>query len=340
MYIKLINPKVHGAAAYANKGSSLQMLNYLVQESKKDGKDLSIFFNQDSDGLRPEHVMAAVDNNVKGLASNDAKFYSLIVSPSAGELEHIKNDQQLLKDYTRQVMELYAHNFNLKDGRSLTSADLIWGATIHQDRCYRGTDKEVLAGEARAGEKRPGLQTHVHIIVSARDREQKITLNPNGRKTRFDLIEWQRKSGQQFEKQFNYTAQEKEKVRARQRDTSRDSARAQRIGERVQELNRIVPQSQRLDAERVKEIAVNRDYDKTFYRSLKRLEYKAQQGKPIDNAYHLLATGKEHPVPQMAPARTLIYAFQRALNSGAGSQTKTEEIGERKGRKKGEIEIE
>jgi hypothetical protein len=315
------------------------MLNYLVQEIKKEGKDLSILFNQDNDGLRPEQVMAAVDNNVKGLASNEARFYSLIVSPSAAELEHIKNNQQLLKDYTRQVMELYAQNFNLKDGRRLSCADLVWGAAIHQDRSYRGTDKEVMAGNARVGDKRPGLQTHVHIIVSARDGEQKVTLNPNGRKTRFDLIGWQRKSGQQFEKQFHYTAQEKEKVKARARDTSRDPARARRIGERVQELNRNVPKSQRLEEERVKEIAVTRNYDKTFYRSLNRVELKAQQGRPIDNAYYLLTTGKEHPVPQMATARTLIYAFQRALNSGADPHTKTEEIGGGKGRKKGEIEI-
>jgi hypothetical protein len=339
MYIKLINPKVHGSAAYANKGSSLQMLNYLVQELKKEGHDLSVFFNQDSDGLKPEQVMAEVDNNVKGLAFNEAKFYSLIISPSGAELEHIKNDEQLLKDYTRQVMELYAQNFNLKDGRRLSSADLVWGATIHQDRSYRGTDQEVLAGNARVGDKRAGLQTHVHIIVSARDREQKVTLNPNGRKSRFDLIGWQRKSGQQFEKQFHYTAQEKEKVKARPRDASRDPARARRIGERVEVLNRNVPKSQRLEEERVKEIAFNRNYDKTFYRSLNRLELKAQQGRPIDNAYYLLTTGKEHPVLQVAPARTLIYAFQRALNAGAEPATKTEEIGGRKGRKKGEIEI-
>lgn len=339
MYIKLINPKSHGLAAYDNNGSSLQTLNYLVHEAKREKEDLGIFFNQDSDGLKPERVQQDIDSNVKGLTANASKFYSLIISPSADELTHIKNDEQLLKAYTRQVMELYAQNFNLKGGERLASKDLVWAATIHQDRNYRGTDKEVLSGEVKVGDKRPGLQTHVHIIVSARDKNQMITLNPKGRKSRFDLIEWQRKSGQQFEQQFRYTAKEKEKIKIKQRDASRDVTRSIRIGERVEDINRNVPKSQRLDGERVKEIAVSRNFDKTFYRSLKRIETKAQQGKPIDNAYYLLQTGREHPIPSKAPVRNLLHAFQHAVSSGTGNNNKTEEIGERKIRRNGEMEI-
>ncbi|WP_051359620.1 DUF5712 family protein [Adhaeribacter aquaticus] len=339
MYIKLINPKTHGLAAYNNNGSSLQTLNYLVQEAKREQENSDIFFNQEEDKLTSEQVRQDIDTNVKGLSGKDAKFYSLIISPSADELSHIKNDEQLLKFYTRQVMELYAQNYKLKEDRQLTSQNLVWGAAIHHYRSYRGTDKEVLAGTAKVGEKRPGLQTHVHVIVSARDREQKITLNPNARKERFNLIDWQRKSGQLFEKHFRYTAQEKEKIKVKQRDPSRDAVRALRIRERVNIINTIVPPAQRLDAERVNNIANGRNYDKTFYRSLNRVELKAQQGKPIDNAYHLLETGREQNKSTSAPTRNLIYALQQALHSGTNSNTKTEEIGEGKRPKKGEIEI-
>ncbi|GAA3921555.1 hypothetical protein GCM10022406_04570 [Hymenobacter algoricola] len=47
-----------------------------------------------------------------------------------------------------------------------------------------------MAGPARAGQKRAGLQAHVYTTVSARDAQQQITLNPGGRRQRFDLMHW------------------------------------------------------------------------------------------------------------------------------------------------------
>lgn len=343
MYLKLIDPKTHGKAAYNNKGSSLQTVNYLVHEVKKDRGEVDIFFGRNGDFIQPEHVQQAIDNNIKGLRAQEQKFYSLIISPSENELKHIQNNEQLLKDYTRQVMELYARNFNLKDGLKLQSEDLVWYATIHHEREYRGTDKEVLAGKALVGEKRPGLQTHVHVIVSARDRKQKVTLNPGGRRSRFNLIYWQRAAGQQFEKQFNYIALENEKLKVRERDSSRDMGRAKRIEERIELLNLHLPKTKRLEAERVKQIAVKREYDKTFYRSLKHLENKAALGLPLHHPYHVLQTGKEklaaYRVPQLQ-ARQLLNAIETVTYTKGGQATKTEDIGEKKGKRKGEIEIE
>jgi len=237
------------------------------------------------------------------------------------------------------VMEQYVGNFQLKDGRQLSSEDIVWGATVHQERSHRGTDPEVTAGNARAGEKRPGLQAHVHIIVSARDAGQKITLNPGGRRNRFDLMKWQAGAGRQFEKQFGYTAQAHEKLRPKQRDASRDSARAAKIAERVGGINGKVLKEQRLDPARVQEIAEGREYDKTFYRSLATVERRAQSGQPIDNAYHLLSTGKERPEPQRA-ASTLLQAVQQAVRSNTGRDERTENIGEKKGRNSAELDIE
>ncbi|MFB9865679.1 DUF5712 family protein [Rufibacter immobilis] len=332
---------MHGKTAFRNEGSCQQTVNYLVHEAKKEDGNLDIFFDQYRDNLAPDVVRKAVDDNAKGLRTTQEKFFSLIISPSENELRHIRNSYQLLKDYTRKVMELYASNFRLKDGRQLQSKDLVWFAALHLEREFRGTDKEVLAGQAQVGERRPGLQTHLHITVSARDREQKLTLNPGGRRSRFNLMHWQAAAGRQFEAQFRYTALEKEKLRPRQRDASRDSARASRIRDRVEALNLLLSKGDRLEVKRVLQIAVKREYDKTFYRSLKRLEVVAVQGLPLQHPYHLLKTGRVKRVEAAVPgrqARQFIIAMQKALQHRE-KISPTEEIGERKGKRKGEIEM-
>ncbi|SMB79367.1 hypothetical protein SAMN00120144_3120 [Hymenobacter roseosalivarius DSM 11622] len=338
MYVKLINPATHGKAAYNNSGSSAQTLNYLKQEAGRDGEEAS-FFGADHDDLSAVELMQNIDSNVKGLRASEAKFYSLVLSPSESELLHIGNDEAKLKDYTRQVMAQYAANFQLKDGRQLGSQEVVWGATLHQQRSYRGTDPEVSSGKVKIGEQRPGLQTHIHVIVSARDAEQKITLNPGGRRNRFDLMKWQAAAGQQFEKQFGYTAQAHEKLRPKQRDTSRDAGRAAKIGERVTALNLRATKEERLDPQRVQQIAQGREYDKTFYRSLATVERRAQLGQPIDNAYHLLSTGRERPEPQRA-ASAMLQAVQQAVQSNTGREEKTEHISEKRGRNSAELDIE
>ena len=338
MYVKLINPATHGQAAYDNSGSSAQTLNYLKQEAGRDGQEAA-FFNSEEDGLSAQELMHDIDSNVKGLRAEDAKFYSLVISPSEDELAHIDNDEEKLKDYTRRVMEQYAQNFQLKEGKQLNAEDIVWGATIHQERSYRGTDPEVTAGNARAGGQRPGLQTHIHVIVSARDAGQKITLNPGGRRNRFDLMKWQAGAGRQFEKQFGYTAQAHEKLRPKQRDASRDAARAAKVIERVGGINGRVTKDQQLDPARVQQIAEGRQYDKTFYRMLNRVEERSKSGQPIDNAYHLLSTGKERPEQQRA-AGTLLQAVQQAVRSNTGREERTDNIGEKKGRNSAELDIE
>ena len=338
MYVKLINPATHGKAAYSNSGSSAQTLNYLKQEAGRDG-EVASFFGADRHDLSAAELMQDIDSNVKGLRASEAKFYSLVISPSESELVHIGNDEAKLKDYTRKVMEQYAANFQLKDGRQINSQDLVWGATLHQQRSYRGTDPEVSTGKAKIGEQRPGLQIHIHVIVSARDAEQRITLNPGGRRNRFDLMKWQAAAGKQFEKQFGYTAQAHEKLRPKQRDVSRDAGRAVKIGERVVALNLRVTKEERLDPQRVQQIAQGREYDKTFYRSLATVERRAQLGQPIDNAYHLLSTGRERPEPQRA-ATTMLHALQQAVRSNTGREERTEHLSEKRGRNSAELDIE
>ena len=343
MYVKLINPKTHGKAAYTNTGSSAQTLQYLQHEAVGAGQDAA-FFSADADELNAAQMRQAIDTNVKGLRAGEAKFYSLVLSPSGAELAHIGSDPEKLRAYTRAVMQQYAQNFTLPDGRQLSGQDIVWGAVLHQDRTHRGTDPEVVAGTARAGQKRAGLQAHVHVIVSARDAEQQITLNPGGRRKRFDLMRWQAAAGRQFERRFGYVAQEHEKLRpkgARQRDTTHDAGRLEKIAERVARINLLVPREQHLAPDTVQGIAVAREFDKTLYRMLARVEERAREGRPIDNALQLLRTGREQAAAPQRQAATALHAVQHLVRRAQNAQDeRTEHVAEKPGRRSAELDIE
>ncbi|MBC6700108.1 DUF5712 family protein [Hymenobacter puniceus] len=343
MYVKLINPKTHGKAAYTNNGSCAQTLQYLQHEAVGEGQEAA-FFSAESDQVNAAQLRQAIDTNVKGLRATEAKFYSLVLSPSEQELAHIGSDPDKLKAYTRQVMDQYAQNFQLTGGRELSSRDLVWGAILHEDRTHRGTDPEVVAGRAKAGEKRAGAQAHVHVIVSARDAQQQLTLNPGGRRQRFDLMRWQTAAGRQFERQFGYVAQAHEKLRpraSRERDASYDAGRLTKIAERVERINLLVPREQHLNTEKVQGIARTRQFDKTFYRMLNRVEERARDGCPIDNALQLLATGREQaPTPQRQAA-TALQAVQHLVRRAQASQDEhTEQVAEKPGRRRAELDME
>lgn len=197
MHIKVINPKTNGKNAYSNKGSARQAANYLEHEAKQIGEKAE-FFSSEQAGLTGDDAVAMLDNNRKGLRADDAKFYSLVISPSDEELAHIGNDPVKLRAYTRDVMHAYAENFNLKDGRKLAEKDLVWVATQHNERTARGTDSEA------SGTKKAGLQSHIHIMVSARDSEQKVTLNPLGTVQRFNQVRFSATGNVIFGQKFDY----------------------------------------------------------------------------------------------------------------------------------------
>ena len=341
MHAKLINPKANGKKAYNNQGSAAQALSYLTHEARQNGQEAQ-FFDGQREALDRESVMGALDNNVKGLRANEAKFYSLVLSPSPEELAHIGGgDEAKLRAYTREVMAAYAAGFRLKDGGAVGKDDLVWGAIIHQERTHRGTDPAVKEGEARAGQPRPGLQAHIHVVVSARDRNQRVTLNPGGRVSRFSLRDWQDEARVQFERQFQYQGPAPKRKQA-PTVSALNPKRNARIAERVEQINRQADPSQRLEAERVQRIAQARGYDPIFYDRLRRLEDRARQGQPLDNAYHLLATGREEPARANTghQVRQALHSLQQVVRANRGpEQVITEDIGEPRRRGQWEAEL-
>ena len=211
-----------------NKGSCLKLATYLEKEnSEKLAAEQSYFFSADRDRCNKWEVVQQIDNNAKGqgLELKDDRFYSLVISPSQAELAHIGDDPTLLRDYTRQVMENYAANFN----KGIDSSQLVWYAKIEHERKHGFDSAEVKAGLAQANELKAGDQRHIHIIVSRcaarenghvlqegqvltnNDRTMKLSPTTNQRgvnagavKSGFDREDFYRANERSFDEQFGY----------------------------------------------------------------------------------------------------------------------------------------
>lgn len=173
-----MNVKICKSEKGGNTGSVHALVSYLEKENKGKGLgEKQMFFSHDRDRVSRFEVSRDIDLNVKNLGRKDSKFFLINLSPSKDELSHMGNDPEKLRAYTRKVMEGYAENF----GKGLSGKDLVYYAKIEYERKYRGDHEKVKSGEAKAGDKKPGLQTHIHVIVSRKDRANKIKLSPLSR---------------------------------------------------------------------------------------------------------------------------------------------------------------
>ena len=213
MYIKVINPKTHGKTEYNNSGSCTNLVNYLSKEDNDKGLERELYFNHDKDRITSIEVVHSIDNNCPNIEQNEAKFYSLVIAPEPDEMEHLKSDPKRLKEYVRDTMDIYAKNFNKKDGTSknLSGNDLVYYAKMEHNRYYKGTDKEVKTGLAKQGDTMPGDNTHVHIIVSRKDKSKKIKLSPlaNSKKL-FSRENFKTKCCDHFDEKYTYDGSGKE----------------------------------------------------------------------------------------------------------------------------------
>lgn len=281
--MKIINPATNGKQVYANTGSARRTTNYLEKEAKDNGQEPTFFSRADKGELTADEVVGLLDNNQKGLGKDAAKFYSLVLSPSQQELAELGGGDKALEKYTREVMDLYAKNFNLKGGRQLGEEDLVWAATIHHERKNRGTD------EGPQQENKPGLQTHEHVMVSARDADQQITLNPLGTATRFNRVQFQAQAGVQLDEAIDRDvpsevgakpASRQQRVEEKATDIQRKAAANRerqpltpaqlaakdvRLEGQVARLNQQAPDPYQVDPQNVIELARASNYDHGFY---------------------------------------------------------------------------
>lgn len=220
------------------KSSSMSEISQL--ENKKQG-----FFTASEINIGTIDVISAIDNNKRKLAANDAKYFAPTISFSENELSHIaflasgkrevtsvfdlnlsefEQFNDLIREYGRKVMDNYALNFNRQDKGVRKGADLVYFAKIEHFRKYKGTDKEVINGKEISGGYKKGLQSHIHIIVSRKDKTQILKLSPtcNEKQTNrkignneyqvgFDRVKWINSNEKTFDEHFNYKRKELEK---------------------------------------------------------------------------------------------------------------------------------
>jgi hypothetical protein len=136
-----------------------------------------------------------------------------VIAPTPEEMQHLKNDREKVKAITRDFMDIYASNFNGKNGKSknLKGGDLVYFAKLEENRYYKGTDKEVKEGKAKQGDPLPGDNTHIHVVVSRMDKTKNIKLSPlaNSKKL-FHREAFKTKSCEHFDKNYRYIGSGKE----------------------------------------------------------------------------------------------------------------------------------
>ena len=233
--------KIHSSKKDNNRGSCNALINYLEKENlEKDLLNHEKFFDQKSSDVSFHSVQATIDNNKGKLGKEETKFFMISVNPSKDELRHIgrkvsgrdikdisqltaielKRYEEALKDYTRRVMDEYAKNFT----RGLTSENLVYFGKVEHTR-YHGRDSaEVKEGLYKAGDRKEGLQTHVHIVVSRMDESKKIRLSPmanaknskniiNGKEVQigFDRMKFVQSCEKSFDTNFDYKRSQQHK---------------------------------------------------------------------------------------------------------------------------------
>lgn len=252
--------KVHSSNGGNNKGSSADLVDYLGKENIELDKmesevesmqeKMSIqsrkqdFFNHKRNDIGRMEVQNKIDSNIKKLGKDDAKFFAPTINFSQKELKHLakiaagreikniskmkakefKKYNTLIKEYAKKVMDNYAKNFNREERGLKDGNDLVYFGKVEHQRKYKGTDKEVQENRAKQGQLKPGLQSHIHIIVSRKDESQRLKLSPTTNKRNsigklrnntyrvgFDRKKWINANEQSFDEMFKYKRQELEK---------------------------------------------------------------------------------------------------------------------------------
>ena len=165
-----------------NKASSNGLVNYLEKENRIHNKEMEYWFNGNQTNIEPYEVRRKIDSNIAKLGRDDAKFFLINISPSQKEIAFLKkqfgedSSKDQMKVFAAQVMDAYAQNFKRPGIES--HLDLIWFGKLENYRYYSHNDPEVKQGIKKRGDRKPGDQMHVQIIVSRKDATNKIKLSP------------------------------------------------------------------------------------------------------------------------------------------------------------------
>ncbi len=148
-------------------------------------------------------------------------------------------------------------------------------------------DEEVF----QAGDNKPGLNKHIHIVVSRKDINMQYSLNPRGWKARFDLRKWQENNGHRFQELFSYT---KETMHEAFYFPKQDKAYFEgKIEETIHLINEKYVGEEKLDGEQFKRIGAKFNYSRAFFINLGKLKSRYQKGDYFVDPYHFVARGRD-----------------------------------------------
>jgi len=212
--------QITDSATANNKGSSAGLVHYLDKENRMNSHaEPELWFDQDRQQIPSYEAEKAIDNNIAKLSKTDAKFFLINISPSQKEIAWLKEQygedgaKDQLKAYAVKIMDEYARNF--KRAGVDSNKDLLWFGKLENFRYYNHKDKEVKQGLRQRGERKPGEQMHIQVIVSRKDITNKIKLSPmnnskglNAEHTRrmgqFDRSAFKQSGERVFDEQFKF----------------------------------------------------------------------------------------------------------------------------------------
>lgn len=148
-------------------------------------------------------------------------------------------------------------------------------------------DREVF----QAGDKKPGLNKHIHIIVSRQDRARRYSLNPRGRTARFSLRQWQEGNAETFKALFGYSRQNTYEGFYFSRKEAAYWNR--KIEDTLEEINSKWVHREKLDAERIKRLGARFNYSRIFFINLGKMKNHYRQGHYFVDPYFFMARGRD-----------------------------------------------
>jgi len=212
--------QITDSATANNKGSSSGLVHYLDKENRMNSRvEPELWFNQDRQQIQSHKAEKAIDNNIAKLSKTDAKFFLVNISPSQKEIAWLKEQygeggaKDQLKAYAVKMMDEYARNFKRTSVDS--NKNLLWFGKLENHRYYSHKDKEVQQGLRQRGERKPGEQMHIQVIVSRKDITNKIKLSPMNnskglnaehslRMGQFDRSAFKQSGERVFDEQFKF----------------------------------------------------------------------------------------------------------------------------------------
>ena len=151
----------------------------------------------------------------------------------------------------------------------------------------------------QVGENKPGLNKHVHVVVSARDVEQKVMLNPRTRKSRFNIRNFQENSARDFQQMFHYQGKTIQEGFWKKMSERNKQYFAKKVNTVTEQVNQHI--KAKLDPERLNKIGEKYNYSNTFFINLSKMKYKLLRGERMTDPYFYVAKGRDLKARDLQP---------------------------------------